>query len=81
MTMCDNVWRGSDHGRGADWHQMGGGMLQGTGQPHPNPKMSVVLGLRNPVLNHSRHFQKQKDIWKCSFQLWLQMDANPFIKP
>lgn len=67
--LASNGWRGTAGHR--------------TAPPHRTilPKMSVVLGLRNPVLNHSRHFQKQKDIWKCSFQLCLQMDANPFIKP
>lgn len=27
------------------------------------------------------HFQKQRDIWKCSFQLSFETDANSFIKP
>lgn len=60
-------------------------VLQYIGRPPgkrvTQPKMSIVLRLSSPVLNHSKHFQKQKDIGKCSFQLSFEMDANPFIKP
>lgn len=28
-----------------------------------------------------RYFQKQKDIWKCSFQLSFEMNANSSKKP
>lgn len=47
----------------------------------PGPKVNSAEATKHPVLNRARHFQKQKDIWKCSFQLSFDMDANPFVKP
>lgn len=52
--VCDNVWRGSDHGRGVDWHQMGGGQGYCRAQDSPTTQNHLAQNVSSAGVEKPR---------------------------